>query len=78
MYLLLLILFIIKVYARINIFKVYKEKQLMLTLTYNHYIQNKIKNRLPMKARNYACFKLEKKATIGVKKNRKNYRRYRR
>ena len=31
-----------------------------------------------MKARNYACFKLEKKATIGVKKNRKNYRRYRR
>ena len=33
----------------------------MLTLTYNHYIQNKIKNRLPKKARNYACFKLEKK-----------------
>ena len=37
-------------------------------INYNQYIQNKIKNKLPMRAINYSCFKLEEKANRGVKK----------
>ena len=39
---------------------------------YSQYIQNKIKNKLRMKAVSQACFKLEKKATRGVIKNKNN------
>ena len=42
-------------------------------MNYNQYIQNKIKNKLRMKAINYACFKLEEKTTRSVKKNKNNF-----
>ena len=41
-------------------------------ICYNQYIQNKIKNKLFMKAVNYACFKLEEKITGSVKQNKNN------
>ena len=41
-------------------------------VNYHQYIQNKIQNKLHMKAINYARFKLEQKTTRSVKKN-KNY-----
>ena len=41
-------------------------------IKYNQYIQNKIKNKLCMKAINYVCFKSEEKTTRKVKKD-KNY-----
>ena len=37
------------------------------------YIQNKIKNKLRIKAINYAYFKLEERATRGVKKNKNKF-----
>ena len=62
---------------------VHKEKQVILNfnltqinswcINYNQYIQNKIKNKLRMKAINYACFKLEEKATRSVKKKKNNF-----
>ena len=61
----------------------HKEKQVLLNfnltqrnsscIKYNQYIQNKIKNKLPMKAINYVCFKLEEKATRSVKKKKNNF-----
>ena len=42
-------------------------------INYNQYIQNKIKNKLHMKAINYAFFKLGEKATRSVKKNKNNF-----
>ena len=42
-------------------------------ISYNQYIQNKIKNKLDMKAINYSCFKLEEKITRGAKKNNSNF-----
>ena len=42
-------------------------------MNYNQYNQNKIKNKLGMRAVNYACFKLEEKATRSVKKNKNNF-----
>ena len=42
-------------------------------ISYNQYIQNKIKNKLCMKAINYACFKLEEKITRSVKQNESNF-----
>ena len=68
---------------------VYKEQQVNINfhltqinswyISYNQYIQNKIKNKLCIKAINYACFKLEEKITRDVKKNKSNfYRDYRR
>ena len=48
-------------------------------VNYNQYIQNKIKKKLTMKAINYVCYKLDEKATISVKKNKKQfYQHYRR
>ena len=41
--------------------------------SYNQYIQNKIINKLCMKAINYACFELEEKITRCVKKNKSNF-----
>ena len=38
-------------------------------INYNQYIQNKIKNKLHVKAINYACFKMVEKTTRKVKKN---------
>ena len=62
---------------------VHKEKQVILNfnftqinsccVNYNQYIQNKIKNKLRMKAINFACFTLEEKATRIVKKKKKNF-----
>ena len=46
---------------------VQKEKQ--VNVNYNQYIQDKIKNKLSMKAINHACFKLEEKVTRSVKNN---------
>ena len=42
-------------------------------LNYNHCIQNKIKNKLRMKAIHYACFKLEEKPNRSVKKKENNF-----
>ena len=42
-------------------------------INYNQYIQNKIKNKLSMKAINYACSRLEQKATRNVKENKNNF-----
>ena len=42
-------------------------------INYNQYIENKIKNKLPIKAINYACFKLEEKGTRSVKKDKSNF-----
>ena len=39
----------------------------------NQYIPKKIKNKLCMKATNYACFKLEGKAMRDVKNNKSNF-----
>ena len=62
---------------------VHKEKQVILNFSftqinsccvnYNQYIQNKIKNKLRMKAINFACFKLEEKTTRSVKKKKNNF-----
>ena len=62
---------------------VHKEKQVILNfnltqinswcINYNQYIQNKIKNKLRMKAINYVCFRLEEKATESVKKKKNNF-----
>ena len=62
---------------------VHKEKQVILNFdftqinswcrNYDQYIQKKIKNKLRMKAVNYACFKLEEKATRSVKKKKNNF-----
>ena len=38
-----------------------------------HQKKKKIKNKLHMKAVNYACFKLEEKVTRSVKKNKNNF-----
>ena len=46
---------------------VQREKQ--VNVNYNQYIQDKIKNKLRMKAINHACFKLEEKVTRSVKNN---------
>ena len=56
--------------------KVHKEKQVNVNfnfnqinfwcINYNQYIQNKIKNKLRMKAVNYAYFKLDEKVTRSV------------
>ena len=35
-------------------------------INYNQYIQNETKNILCMKAKNYACFRLEEKATRSI------------
>ena len=43
-----------------------------LCINYNQYIQKKIKDKLHMKAINYACFRLEEKATRSIKKNKNN------
>ena len=43
------------------------------SINYNQYIQNKIKNKICMKAVNYECFKLEEKATASVKKNKRQF-----
>ena len=42
-------------------------------ISYNQYIQNKIKNKLCMKAINYASFKLEEKINRSVKQNKSNF-----
>ena len=42
-------------------------------INYSQYIQNKIENKLRMKAINYACFKLEEKPTRSVKKKKNNF-----
>ena len=42
-------------------------------INYNPDIRNKVKNKLRMKAKNYAYFKLEEKATKSVKKNKNNF-----
>ena len=42
-------------------------------LNYKLYIQNKMKNKLQMKALNYACFKPEEKTTRSVKKNKDRF-----
>ena len=62
---------------------VHKEKQAILNfnltqincwcINYNQYIENKIKNKLRMKAINFACFKLEEKTTRSVKKKKNNF-----
>ena len=44
-----------------------------LWISYNQYIQKKIKHKLCMKPINYACFKLEEKITRSVKKNKSNF-----
>ena len=59
-----------------NMIKVHKEKQVNVNfnfnqinfwcINYNQYIQNKIKNKLRMKAVNYAYFKLDEKVTRSV------------
>ena len=42
-------------------------------INYNQYIQKKkIKDKLHMKVINYACFRLEEKATRSIKKNKNN------
>ena len=42
-------------------------------INYNPDIQNKVKNKLRINAKNYAYFKLEEKATKSVKKNKKSF-----
>ena len=42
-------------------------------MNYNQHIQNKIKNKLRMKVKNYVYFRLEETATRKVKKNKNNF-----
>ena len=42
-------------------------------ISYNQYIQNKIRNKLNLKAVNYTCLKLEEKIIRSVKKNKSNF-----
>ena len=42
-------------------------------MNYNQYIQNKITDKLFMKAINYVCFKLEGKIARGIKNNKRNF-----
>ena len=42
-------------------------------IIYNHTSKTKSKNKLCMKAINYACFKLKEKATKNIKKNKSNF-----
>ena len=62
---------------------VHKEKQVIVNFTltqmsswcisYNQYIQIKIKNKLGMKSINYACFKLEENATKVLKRKKNSF-----
>ena len=62
---------------------VHKEKQVNVNfnqnqinfccINFNYYIQNKIKNKLFMKAINYASIKLEEKANRSAKKKKQFY-----
>ena len=45
-------------------------------ISYNQYIENKIKNKLRIKSINYACFKLEEKALEVLKRVKQFYQRY--
>ena len=54
-------------YKQYSIFKFHNRPWCM---SYNQYIHNKIKNKLCMKAINYACFKLEEKSLKVLKRTK--------